>query len=77
MIYRVYISFKKGILDPESEAIKKTVHNMGFKSVTSLSKGKFFDIELTDSSKGFKEIEKISQDLLSNPVIENFKIIKK
>ncbi len=77
MIYRVYISFKKGILDPEAEAIKKTVHNMGFKSVTSLSKGKFFDIELTDSSKGLKEIEKISQDLLSNPVIENFKIIKK
>tara|TARA_E500000331_G_C16622370_1_gene440696 strand:- start:20 stop:253 length:234 start_codon:yes stop_codon:yes gene_type:complete len=77
MIYRVYVSFKKGILDPEAEAIKKTVNNMGFQSVKGLSKGKFFDIELTNSDQGLGEIEKISKDLLSNPVIENFKIIKK
>ncbi len=77
MIYRVYINYKKGILDPESEAIKKTISNMGFKSLKNLSKGKFFDIEISEKKNGLKEIEKISKDLLSNPVIENFKIIKK
>ena len=77
MIYRVYINYKKGILDPEAEAIKKTIHNMGFKSLENLSKGKFFDIQLSKEIKGLEEIEKISRDLLSNPVIENFKIIKK
>lgn len=77
MIYRVYISYKEGILDPEAEALKKTISNMGFKSMTNLSKGKYFDIEIIDSNKGLDEIRKISEDLLSNPVIENFKIIKK
>ncbi|MEE2695224.1 MAG: phosphoribosylformylglycinamidine synthase subunit PurS [Pseudomonadota bacterium] len=77
MIYRVYVNFKSGILDPEAEAIKKTILNMGFKSLQNLSKGKFFDIEIKNNSDGLKEIEKISRDLLSNPVIENFKIIKK
>ncbi len=77
MIYRVYINFKKGILDPESEAIKKTIRNMGIKSIQNLSKGKFFDIEIKKSKKDLEEIEKISEDLLSNPVIEDFKIIKK
>ena len=43
----------------------------------NLSKGKYFDIEIIDSNKGLDEIRKISKDLLSNPVIENFKIIKK
>tara|TARA_E500000178_G_C16532847_1_gene535238 strand:- start:200 stop:430 length:231 start_codon:yes stop_codon:yes gene_type:complete len=76
MIYRVYINFKKGILDPESEAIKKTISNMGFKSIKNISKGKFFDIEIY-SKNGLKDLEKISADLLSNPVIENFKIVKK
>ena len=77
MIYRIYISYKKGILDPEAEALKKTISNMGIKSIINLSKGKFFDIEIKSSETGLSEIKKISKDLLSNPVIENFKIIKK
>ena len=77
MIYRIYVNFKKGILDPEAEAIKKTIHNMGYKSLKNLTKGKFFDIEVSDSKNSLNEIEKISRDLLSNPVVENFKIIKK
>jgi len=40
-------------------------------------KCKFFDIHVDDKKDYFKEIEKISENLLSNPVIENFKIIKK
>jgi phosphoribosylformylglycinamidine synthase len=77
MIYRIYINYKKGILDPEAEALKKTIANMGIKSIVDLSKGKFFDIEIKSSETGLSEIKKISKDLLSNPVIENFKIIKK
>ena len=30
MKFRVYVSFKKGILDPEAEAIKQTIKNMQF-----------------------------------------------
>ena len=77
MKYRVYISFRHGILDPEAEAIRKTVHSAGFKNISKLSKGKFFDIEVKDDKDYFVEIEKISKNLLSNPVIENFKIVKK
>ncbi len=77
MIYRVYINFKKGILDPEAEAIKKTIDNMGYNTVKRISKGKFFDIEISSSKNTLKDLEKISSDLLSNPIIENFRIIKK
>ena len=77
MIFRVYVNFKEGILDPEAEAIKQTIANMGLKSVKNLVKGKFFDIEVEDKKNHLSEIEKISQDLLANPIIENFKIVKK
>lgn len=76
MIYRVYVEFKPGILDPEAEAIKKTIIQLGYKNLKKVSKGKFFDIELS-SKNNFSDIKKISKDLLSNPVIENFKIVKK
>ena len=77
MIFRVYVNFKDGILDPEAEAIKHTIANMGLKSVKNLVKGKFFDIEVEDKKNHLSEIEKISKDLLANPIIENFKIVKK
>ena len=77
MKFRVYVSFKKGILDPEAEAIKQTIKNMGSDSIQSLIKGKFFDIKVRNDKDYLKEIEKISENLLSNPVIEKFKIVKK
>tara|TARA_Y200000002_G_scaffold107572_1_gene87951 strand:+ start:966 stop:1199 length:234 start_codon:yes stop_codon:yes gene_type:complete len=77
MKFRVYVSFKKGILDPEAEAIKQTIKNMGSNSIQNLIKGKFFDIEVKDDKDYLNEIEKISENLLSNPVIEKFKIVKK
>ena len=76
MIFRIYVNYKPGILDPEAEAIKKTIMNMGHKSVKEIIKGKFFDIRVKDDKDYLSEIEKISKISLSNPVIENFKVIK-
>ena len=45
--------------------------------VEKISKGKFFDIQVKNNKDYIKEIEKISVELLSNPIIENFKIVKK
>ncbi len=77
MKFRVFINFKNGILDPEAEAIKKSVNNLGFKNISRISKGKFFDIDIDEPNKSAqKVVEEISKDILSNPVIENYKINK-
>lgn len=75
MKYRIYVSFKKGILDPEAEAIKKTLHASGFECIRDLKKGKFFDIDTSNESSE-KEIVSLSKKILSNPIIENFEIEK-
>ena len=61
----------------KSKNIKTIIHCAGLKSVKNLVKGKFFDIEVGDKKNHLSEIEKISKDLLANPIIENFKIVKK
>ena len=77
MKFRVYVSFKEGVLDPEAEAIKKTLDTLGFAEIKKLSRGKFFDIDIKDKFKNKKDIvKKISDEVLSNPIIENFKIEK-
>ena len=48
---------------------------MGHKNIINISKGSFFDIEVSKSEKNSKKIvKKISQEVLSNPIIENFTI---
>ncbi len=78
MKYRVFVSLRNGILDPEAEEIKKTIKNLGYDNIKNLSRGKYFDIEINNVELDSNEekISSISSDLLANPVIENFKIIK-
>ncbi len=75
MKYRIFVFFKEGILDPEAEAIKKTLQTVGFKNVKNLKKGSYFDVEIIGSDTK-NEISNLSKDILSNPVIENFDIKK-
>ena len=78
MKYRVFVSLRNGILDPEAEEIKKTIKNLGYDNIKNISRGKYFDIEMNNVELDSNEdkISSISSDLLANPVIENFKIIK-
>lgn len=76
MKFRVFVYYRKGILDPEAETIFKTINNMGYDNISRTSRGKFFDIELNDNNKSLEIIEEISSKILSNPVIEDFKIEK-
>lgn len=78
MKFRIFVSLRKGILDPEAEEIKKTIQNLGYNNIKNISKGKFFDIEVNNAEEenNKKKISSISNELLANPVIENFKIIK-
>ena len=77
MKFKVYVSFREGILDPEAEAIKKTIKNLGYDQLEKLSRGKFFRIELRKNTKNPDEvINKISDEILSNPIVEKFKIEK-
>ncbi len=75
MIARVYVNFKKTILDPQGRTIKKTLESLGYKDVLDVRQGKVFTLKFKDSlSREQVEeiIKKIGRDVLSNPVIEEF-----
>ena len=72
----VHVMLKPAVLDPQGEAIKKAIHNLGMTAVRSARIGKIIelDIDSDDEARARKQLEQISHDLLSNPVIENYKI---
>ena len=73
---RIKIMLKNGVLDPQGEAIKHALNNIGFESVTGVRQGKVIEVEIDGSDKGQvrSELDKMCNKLLDNTVIENFEI---
>ena len=67
---------KKEVLDPQGKVVNQTLKNMGYKNITKVRQGKYFEIEINESSEEKAKLiaEEICKKLLSNVVIEDYKI---
>ncbi len=70
------VTLKKNVLDPQGKVVSQTLKNMGYENIINVRQGKYFEIELneTDKNKAKKIVEEISAKLLTNVVIEDYKI---
>ena len=70
------VTLKKDVLDPQGKVVSQTLKNMGYENIINVRQGKYFEIELneTDKVKAKKIVEEISTKLLTNIVIEDYKI---
>jgi phosphoribosylformylglycinamidine synthase len=73
---RVYVSFKPTVLDPQGVAVRSALHSLGFDHVDDVRQGKFFEILLAgglSAEEARRQIEAMAQDVLANPVIEDYR----
>ena len=73
----VIITLKKDVLDPQGKVFHQTLDGMGFKNVSEVRQGKYFEIDTKESDlkKAKEKVEEMCKKLLANLVIENYKII--
>jgi phosphoribosylformylglycinamidine synthase len=73
-LVKVFISYRKGILDPQGVAVEKAAHQLGFKSVRNVRVGKYITMEIEASSEEEvkREVEEMARKFLVNPVIEEY-----
>jgi len=72
----VYVTLKKTVLDPQGKTIQGALRKMGYKGVEDVRQGKFFEITLDsglDRAGIEAEITRIAREVLTNPVIEEFR----
>ena len=76
MKFSVIVTLKKDVLDPQGKVVSQTLKNMGIKNLNLVRQGKFFEIDLdeTDPIKAENQVRVMSEKLLSNQIIEDFKI---
>jgi phosphoribosylformylglycinamidine synthase PurS subunit len=72
----VNIHLKKGVLDPQGKAVLHALETLGFSDVKDVRVGKqiLIDIDTEDEKKAIEEAKKMADELLANPVIENYEI---
>jgi phosphoribosylformylglycinamidine synthase subunit PurS len=72
----VFVSPKTTVLDPQGQTIRGALNGLGHASIAEVRQGKFFEISLTggDREAAEKEMDKIARDVLSNPVIEDYRV---
>ncbi len=73
---RVHVSLKSGVLDPQGKAIGNALASLGFTGIGEVRQGKLIELDLaeTDPSRARAQVERMCQDLLANPVIEDYAI---
>lgn len=73
---KVYVTLKKGVLDPQGKAVIGALDTLGFKEVKDLRVGKFVEIELDAATKdeAKKRVKEMCEKLLANTVMEDFKV---
>lgn len=71
----VFVTLKRGVLDPQGKAIEHSLHALGFAEVEGVRLGKFIDLQLHDGDRDVatKRIEEMCRQLLVNGVIEEFR----
>ena len=72
----VEVMLKPEILDPQGTAVASALPRLGFTFATSVRQGKRFEIEVEGDAtpEMLAQVEKAAETLLSNPVIENYRV---
>jgi phosphoribosylformylglycinamidine synthase PurS subunit len=73
----VYVSLKKSVLDPQGKTIQSALKKMGYKGLEDVRQGKYFELTLDGGltrSEAETEIARIAREVLTNPVMEEFRV---
>jgi phosphoribosylformylglycinamidine synthase len=74
---RVFVTLKRGVLDPQGSAVARSLHSLGYAEVEDVRLGKYIEVKLREGASAADErrrIEEMCRRLLANTVIEDFHV---
>ena len=77
MEFKINISLKSGVLDPEGKAIENALIRKGYQEVKNVKVGRLITLNIkgSDKSSAYERVSQMCEDMLANNVIENFEIV--
>jgi phosphoribosylformylglycinamidine synthase PurS subunit len=75
--YEVLVSLKEGLADPQGATLQDALPTLGWANVSEVRVGKHIElvIEAEDEQQARAQVQDMAAKFLSNPVIEDFRIL--
>ncbi|MGH9774623.1 MAG: phosphoribosylformylglycinamidine synthase subunit PurS [Candidatus Acidiferrales bacterium] len=75
MTAHIWVMPKPKVLDPQGQTIHHALASLGYETVQEVRQGKFFVLHLKGMGRADaeKQAERIAREVLTNPVIEEFR----
>jgi phosphoribosylformylglycinamidine synthase subunit PurS len=67
---RVLVRPKRGILDPQGQAVERALPALGFEGVRNVHIGRLIELDVEDPGR----LPEMCERLLANPLIEDYEI---
>ncbi len=73
---RVFVTLKPSVFDPQGQTIAEALHSLGYAGIGDVRQGKYFELELDAASPDAARTlaSEVADKLLSNPVIESYRV---
>ena len=77
-VFEVLVTLKPGLSDPQGKAVESALPTLGWSNVHDVHVGKHIRlaVDADDEAAARKQVEEMATRLLSNPVIEHFRILE-
>ena len=71
----IYVTLRPSVLDPAGTAVMSGLQHMGYDTVEQVRIGKYIELRLSaqDEDSARRQLNTICDQLLANPVIENYR----
>lgn len=71
----IYVTLRPSVLDPAGTAVRSGLNHLGYDNIDQVRIGKYVElnIEATDESSAEQQLDRVCDQLLANPVIENYR----
>lgn len=71
---RIYVTLRASVLDPAGTAVQSGLQQLGYQGVSSVRIGKYIEVtlEAENEIQADEQLHQMCDQLLANPVIENY-----
>lgn len=71
----IYVTLRPSVLDPAGTAVKSGLSHMGYDNVEQVRIGKYIQLTISavDENTAREQLDRMCEQLLANPVIENYR----
>ncbi|AHJ30734.1 phosphoribosylformylglycinamidine synthase subunit PurS [Nodularia spumigena CS-584] len=74
-IAKIFVTLRPSVLDPAGVAVQSGLQQLGYNNVEQVRIGKYIELTITSTEeiKARQDLERICDQMLANPVIENYR----